>query len=71
MKPNPFAFIDNVIDPIPVVGPIWADVLYTFIGLADALNLQHFDAEYAPVPTAENIVELHAAKELAPLRKAA
>jgi hypothetical protein len=71
MKPNPFELIDSVIDPIPVVGPFWADVLYTVIGLADALNLRHFNGEYAPVPTAENIVRLHAAKEPVALREAA
>jgi hypothetical protein len=71
MKPNPFALIDSVIEPIPVVGRFWADVLYTFIGLADALNLQQLNGEYAPVPSAENIVELHVAREPAALRRAA
>jgi hypothetical protein len=61
MKTDPFNWIDSLVAPIPLVGQIWADALYTAIGLADALNLQHFNGENAPVPTAENIVALRAA----------
>jgi len=62
MKTDPFNWIETVVSPIPLVGQLWADALYTAIGLADALNLRHFNGENSPVPPAENIVELYAAK---------
>ncbi len=33
-------FIDTIIDPIPVFGPLLADLFYTWSGLADAMNLR-------------------------------
>jgi len=73
MKKDAFNWIEAVIAPIPLVGQIWADALYTAIGLADALNLRHFDGENAPLPTAQNIVELKSGATIspAPMREAA
>ena len=73
MKTDPFNWIDSLVAPIPLVGQIWADALYTAIGLADALNLQHFNGENAPVPPAQNIVELKSGATIspAPMREAA
>jgi hypothetical protein len=61
MKTDPFNWIDTLIEPIPVIGRLWADALYTVLGVADAMNLTHWNGENAPVPTTENIVELHRA----------
>jgi len=58
MKSNPFEFIDTVIEPIPFVGQIWADALYTVLGLSDAFNLRHLRSGVGPLPNAENVVEL-------------
>ena len=60
MKSNPFEFIDTVVDPIPFVGRIWAEALYTVLGLSDAFNLRHLQNGIAPLPNAENVVELGA-----------
>jgi hypothetical protein len=68
---NPFEFIDTVINPIPVVGPLWADALYTVLGLSDAFNLRHFNDPYAPVPDAKNILEFTAKPGAEPLSRAA
>jgi hypothetical protein len=40
MRTNQFEFIDAIIDPIPVFGPILADLFYTWTGLSDAMNLR-------------------------------
>jgi hypothetical protein len=58
MKSNPFEFIDTVIDPIPFVGRIWADALYTVLGLSDAFNLRHLRNGVGPLPNAANVVDL-------------
>ncbi len=71
IRNNPFEFIDAVIDPIPVVGPLWADVLYTVLGLSDAFNLRHLNDEQAPVPTARNVIEMASKPDRAPLKAAA
>lgn len=71
IKNNPFEFIDTVIDPIPVVGQLWADVLYTVLGLSDAFNLRHLNDEHAPVPSAQNVVEMASKPTPAPLKAAA
>jgi hypothetical protein len=73
MKSDPFNWIDALVAPVPLVGQLWADALYTAIGLADALNIQHFNGENVPIPPTQNIVELQSAKtpSPAPLREAA
>lgn len=68
---NPFDFIDTVINPIPVVGQIWADAMYTVLGLSDAFNMRKFGIEHPPLPAVSNIVEFTAKPEAAPLPKAA
>jgi hypothetical protein len=59
MKSNPFEFIDTVIDPIPFVGRVWADALYTVLGLTDAFNLRHLRNGVGPLPNVErNVIDL-------------
>jgi len=58
MKSSPFEFIDSVIEPIPFVGQIWADALYTVLGLSDAFNLRYLRNGVGPLPNAENVVGL-------------
>ena len=65
MKSNPFEFIDTVIDPIPFVGRIWADALYTVLGLSDAFNLRHLRNGVGPLPNAENVIDLAAERRTA------
>jgi len=71
MKNSPFDFIDTVIDPIPVVGRLWADALYTVMGLSDAFNMRHFNDAHWPVPAQRNVVELAPKPAPAHLQKAA
>ncbi len=40
MRTTEQRFIDTIIDPIPVFGPLLADLFYTWSGLADAMNLR-------------------------------
>ena len=71
MKNSPFDFIDTVIDPIPVVGRLWADALYTVMGLSDAFNMRHFNDPNWPVPATRNVLELAPKALPADLPKAA
>ena len=58
MRTNQFEFIDTLIDPIPVFGPILADLLYTWAGLTDAMNMRRLAEPMAPLPPGDNIVQL-------------
>jgi len=71
MKNSPFDFIDTVIDPIPVVGRLWADALYTVLGLSDAFNMRHFNDSQWPLPTDRKVVEFAPRVAPADLQKAA
>ncbi len=68
---NPFDFIDAVIDPIPGVGQIWADAMYTVLGLSDAFNMRKFGTEFPPLPAASNVFEFTPKPEAERLSKAA
>jgi hypothetical protein len=50
MQQSPFAFIDDVIGQIPVVGPMWADALHVFVGVSQAMNMAALRDEAAPYP---------------------
>jgi len=41
----------ETIDKVPVVGPLWADVLTTVLGMSDALNLRGLRDESLAGPT--------------------
>lgn len=64
-------FIDAVIDPIPVFGPMLADLLYTFSSFADAMNLRGLAQDIAPLPPGDNVVRLAAKPDAVTVRKAA
>lgn len=55
MNRNESALIENFIERIPVVGPLWVDALYTWIGVADALNMRKLQGEFQSPPKAEVI----------------
>jgi hypothetical protein len=71
MRTKQFEFIDTIIDPIPMVGPILADMLYTWAGLTDAMNLRHLADAVAPLPPGDNVVQLNARPADIEVRKAA
>jgi len=71
MRTTEQRFIDTIIDPIPVFGPLLADLFYTWSGLADAMNLRRLAAGIAPLPPGDNVVQLAAKSDAVTVRKAA
>ena len=71
MRTKQIEFIDSVIDPIPLVGPLLADLLYTWTGLSDAMNLRRLAAPVTPPPPGDNVVQLTIRSTVAEPRKAA
>ena len=62
MRTNEQRFIDTIIDPIPMFGPLLADLFYTWSGLADAMNLRGLaDAIGAGIGIADHRVAVGAA----------
>ena len=66
-------FIDTIIDPIPIVGPLLADLFYTWSGVVDAMNLRQLAPPplAPPLPPGDNVVLLAAKPDAAAIRKAA
>jgi hypothetical protein len=71
MRTTEQRFIDTIIDPIPVFGPLLADLFYTWSGLADAMNLRRLPDGIAPLPPGDNVVRLAAKPDAVTVRKAA
>ena len=71
MRTNQFQFVDAVIDPIPVFGPVLADLFYTWAGLADAMNLRHLSDPLSTLPPGDNVVRLAEEPAKLDVRKAA
>ena len=71
MRTTEQRFIDTIIDPIPVFGPLLADLFYTWSGLADAMNLRRLADGIAPLPPGDNVVQLAAKSDAVTVRKAA
>jgi len=71
MRTTQTQFIDTIIDPIPFVGPLIADLFYTWSGLVDAMNLRQLAPPAAPLPPGDNVVLLAAKPNTAEIRKAA
>jgi hypothetical protein len=64
-------FIDTIIEPIPVVGSLLADLFYTWSGVADAMNLRQLAPPAPTLPPGDTVVMLAAKPHAAALRKAA
>lgn len=71
MRTTQTEFIDTIIDPIPIVGPLIADLFYTWSGLVDAMNLRRLADPAPPLPPSDNVVVLAAKPDSAEVRKAA
>jgi hypothetical protein len=71
MRTNQFQFIDAVIDPIPVFGPVLADMFYVWAGVADAMNLRRLADPVPDLPPGDNVVELSHEPLAEEVRKAA
>lgn len=71
MRTTEQRFIDTIIDPIPLFGPLLADLFYTWSGLADAMNLRRLADGSAPLPPSDNVVRLAAKPDAVTVRKAA
>lgn len=71
MRTNQFQFIDAVIDPIPVFGPMLADMFYVWAGVADAMNLRRLADPVPDLPPGDNVVELSNKPLAEEVRKAA
>jgi len=71
MRTSQSQFIDTLIDPIPVFGPVLADLFYIWSGLTDAMNLRRQNDEETPLPPGDNVVRLVAMPDAVTIRKAA
>jgi hypothetical protein len=71
MRTSQSQFIDTLIDPIPVFGPVLADLFYIWSGLSDAMNLRRRTDDVAPLPPGDNVVQFVATPESVTIRKAA
>jgi hypothetical protein len=71
MRTNQFELVDALIEPIPVFGPILADLFYTWTGLTDAMNLRRLAEPIAPLPPGDNVVQLAVQPAVMDVRKAA
>jgi hypothetical protein len=71
MRTTEQRLIDTIIDPIPVFGPLLADLFYTWSGLADAMNLRRLADGIAPLPPGDNVVRMAAKPDAVTVRKAA
>jgi hypothetical protein len=71
MRTKQIEFIDAIIDPIPVFGPILADLFYTWTGLSEAMNLRQFAEPMSPLPPGDNVVQLATKAAVMDVRKAA
>ena len=58
MRPSEPQLIEDFIDRIPVVGRLWTDALYTWIGVANALNLRELSEDRLQLPDSANIDNL-------------
>ena len=56
----------NFIERVPVVGQLWADALYTWIGVANALNMREMRDERLELPGGPNVIDLPPAPSIAP-----
>lgn len=49
----------KMIEQVPLVGSLWADAIYTFIGVNDALHMRELrDDRRIELPAGPNIVDL-------------
>ena len=70
MRPSEPQLIEDFIDRIPVVGRLWTDALYTWIGVTNALNLRELSEDRLQLPDSANIVNLRL-DEPSPTQRAA
>ncbi len=71
MRQAQFELIDSLIDPIPVVGPVLADLFYTWASFSDALNLRRLGDGAPSLPPTEKVAQRSAVETTVELRKAA
>jgi len=58
MRSNELPFVDQI-EKIPFVGQLWADAIYTMVGLNDAMNLRRLrDENKFFAPANANVVTL-------------
>jgi hypothetical protein len=71
MQTRQLGFIDTIIDPIPFFGPVLADLLHTWSGVAEAMNLRNLVEIEQPAPPGDNVVVLETPQPVEAIRKAA
>ena len=58
MRSNELPFVDQI-EKIPFFGQLWADTIYTMVGLTDAMNLRRLhDETNVFAPANANVVTL-------------
>jgi hypothetical protein len=56
MRPSEPALIEDFIERIPLIGQLWADALYTWVGVANALYLREMSEEKLQLPNRPSVV---------------
>lgn len=57
MRSNELPFVDQI-EKIPFVGQLWADTIYTMVGLSDAMNMRQLRDKKMFAPANANVVNL-------------
>ena len=58
MRPSEPQLIEDFIERIPLIGQLWADALYTWVGVANALYLSELSEDKLQLPDRPNVVDL-------------
>ena len=58
MRPSEPQLIEDFIEGIPVIGRLWVDALYTWVGVANALYLGEMREDKLQLPDRPNVVNL-------------
>lgn len=58
MRPSEPQLIEDFIERIPVVGRLWADALYTWVGVGNALYLSELSEDRLELPDSPKVVNL-------------
>jgi len=58
MRPTEPQLIEAFLERVPVVGRIWTDALYTWVGVANAMYLGELSEDRLELPDRANVVSL-------------
>ena len=71
MQQRPYAFIDDVIGKLPVVGGMWADAFHVWVGVTQAMAMTALRDESLAGPPPARVSAALSTRAAEPLRQAA